>query len=107
MALRVGEVQRVGFAGDETDQALVGLHHRLVDGFAVQTFGGVEFQRAVVAQHIGGAHLGDHVGRDQHDDLVEPFLRRDLLRHDFAETSQQDAWSSRSAPHVLAPDLQA
>ena len=106
MALRVGQVQRVGFAGDEADEAFVGLQHRLVHGLAVQTFGGVEFQRAVMAQHVGGAHLGDHVGGDQHDDLVEPLLRRDLLRHDFAETSQQDAWSSRSAPHVLAPDLQ-
>ena len=81
--------------------------HRLVDGVAVQTFGGVEFERAVDAQHVGGADLRHHVGGDQHDDLVEPVLRADLLRHDFAEPSQQDAWASRArSACVDIPNLQ-
>src|SRR4029079_19777819 len=36
----------------------------------------------------------------QHNDLVQPLLGGDLLRHGFAEPSQQDAGASRRAPHV-------
>ena len=41
MALRVRQVDRVGFAGDQADQAFVGLQDGLVDGFALEAFGGV------------------------------------------------------------------
>ena len=99
MALRVVQIERRRFAGDEADQALMRAQHGAVHGFAVEAFGGVEFERGVDAQHIGGAHLGHHVGRDQHHDLVEAFLCGDLLRHGFTEPSQQDAGASRRAPH--------
>ena len=100
MALRVREVERRRLAGDEADQAFMRAQHRAVHGVAVQTFGGVEFERVIDAQHIGRADLGHHVGRDQHHDLVQPLLGGDLLRHGFAEPSQQDAGASRRAPHV-------
>ena len=41
MGLRVRQVDRIGFARHQADQALVGLQHGLVDGFALQAFGGV------------------------------------------------------------------
>ena len=41
MGLRVRQVDRVGLARHQADQALVGLQHGLVDGFALQAFGGV------------------------------------------------------------------
>ena len=100
MALRVGEIERRRLAGDEADEALMRAQHGSVHGVAVQTFGGVEFERVIDAQHIGRADLGHHVGRDQHHDLVQPLLGGDLLRHGFAEPSQQDAGASRRAPHV-------
>ncbi|MGX0998611.1 hypothetical protein AB7M38_005903 [Bradyrhizobium diazoefficiens] len=100
MALRVVQIERRRLAGDEADQALMGAEHGMVHRLAVQTFGGVELERVVDAQHIDRAHLGHHVGGDQHHDLVQPLLGRDLLRHGFAEPSQQDAGTSRRAPHV-------
>ena len=100
VALRVAQVERGRLAGDQADQALMRAQHGAVDGVAVETFGGVEFERVVDAQHIDRADLGHHVGRDQHHDLVQPLLGGDLLRHGFAEPSQQDAGASRRAPHV-------
>ena len=101
MALRVVQIERRGLAGDQADQAFMRAQHRAVNGVAVEAFGGVEFERVVDAQHIGRAHLGHHIGRDQHHDLVQAFLCGDLLRHGFAEPSQQDAGASRRAPHEL------
>ena len=103
VALRVVQVKRRGLARHQADQALMRAQDGSVHRVAVEAFGGVEFQRIVDAQHIGRAHLGHHVGGDQHHDLVQPFLGRDLLRHGFAEPSQQDAGASRRAPHVLVP----
>src|SRR5262249_21654471 len=89
-------------AGDEADETLMSAEHRMVDGFPLQTLGGVKFECVVDAQHVDRAHLGHHVGRDQHHDLVQSLLRADLLRHGFAEPSQQDAGTSRRAPYVLS-----
>src|SRR5476649_1403180 len=74
--------------------------HGAVDRVAVEAFGGVEFQRVIDAQHVGRADLRHHIVSDQHHDLVEALLSADLLRHGFAEPSQQDAGTSRRAPHV-------
>ena len=101
VALRVVQVERGRFAGDQADQALMRAQHRPVHGVAVEAFGGVEFERVVDAQHIAGADLGHHVGRDQHHDLVQSLLGADLLRHGFAKPSQQDAGASRRASHDL------
>jgi hypothetical protein len=57
----------------------------MVHGGAVETFGGVELEGVVNAQHIDRADLGHHVGGDQHHDLVQSFLGADLLRHGFAK----------------------
>ena len=59
-----------------------------MDGVTVQAFGGVQLEHAVRPKDIDGAHLRHHVGGDQYDNLVEPFLRIDWLRHDFAEPSE-------------------
>ena len=99
MALCVAQIEWRRLAGDQADQALMGAEHGVVHGLAIETFGGVELQRVVDAQHVDRAHLGHHVGGDQHHDLVQPLLGRDLLRHGLAEPSQQDAGTSRRAPH--------
>ena len=101
VALRVVQIERRGFAGDEADQALMRAQHGAVHGVAVEAFGGVELEGVIDAQHIDRADLGHHIGRDQHHDLVQPLLGRDLLRHGFAKPSQQDAGASRRAPHTL------
>ena len=101
MALRVVQIERRRLAGDEADQALMRAQHRAMHGVAVEALGGVKLERIVDAQHVAGADLGHHIGRDQHHDLVQSLLRADLLRHGFAEPSQQDAGASRRAPHVL------
>ena len=74
VALRVAQIERIGFAGDEADEAFMRAQHGAMHGVAVEAFGGVELQRVIDAQHIGRADLGHHIGRDQHHDLVQPFL---------------------------------
>ena len=103
MALRVRQVDRVGFARDQADQAFVRAQHGLVDGLLVEAFGGVELERAVDAQHVDGADLRHHVGGDQHHDLVEAFLRADRLRHHFAKPAQQHARTAERATHDVIP----
>ena len=68
-------------------------------GIAIEAFGGVEFEGGIDAQHVDRADLRNHVGGDQHDDLVEAFLRADRLRHDFAEAAQQHARTAERATH--------
>src|SRR5580704_4424323 len=101
MALRVVEVERRSLAGDEADQALMRAQHGAVHGVAIKALGGVEFERIVDPQDVDRAHLRHHVGGDQHHDLVQTFLRGDLLRHGFAKPSQQDAGTSRRASHLF------
>ncbi len=99
MGLGVGQVDGVGLAGDQADQAFVGAQHGLVDRLPVEAFGRIELERAVDAQHVDGANLRHHVGGDQHHDLVEAILRADRLRHHFAETAQQYARTAQRAAH--------
>ena len=89
MVLRVGERERLGRSGDEADQPFAGQHRRQVNSFAIKPFGGEQLERAVGVRHIERAYLGDHVGGDENDNAVEARLRRDRLRHDLAEPSQQ------------------
>src|SRR3954453_8441736 len=72
-----------------------------VHGIAVKTLGGIKLERVFDAQHVFRTDLGHHIGRDQNHDLVQALLSADLLRHGFAEPSQQDAGTSRCAPHTL------
>ena len=99
MRLRVGQVDGARLARDQADQALVRAHHGVVHGVAIEALGGVEFERGIDAQHIDGADLRNHVGGDQHHDLVEAFLRADRLRHDFAKPAQQHARTAERAAH--------
>src|SRR3954470_24243032 len=78
-----------------------GLVHRV----GIEAFRSVELQRVIDPQYVDRAQLGHHVGGDHHHDSVEAYLRADLLRHHFAEPSQQDAGTSRRAPHVPTSSL--
>ena len=106
MILRVREIDRVGLARDQADQAFVRAQHRLMHRLFVQAFGGVELERAVDAQHVDGADLRHHVGGDQHHDLVQAFLRADRLRHHLAKPAQQHARTAERATHDVIPRIQ-
>ena len=99
MRLRVGEVDGGRLAGDQSDQPFIRAQHGMVHCVALEAFGGVEFERRIDAQHVDRADLRNHVGGDQHHDLVEAFLRADRLRHDFAEAAQQHARTAERATH--------
>ena len=103
MVLGFRQVDRVGLAGDQADQAFVRAQHGLVDRLLVEAFGGVQLERAVHAQHVDGADLRHHVGGDQHHDLVQAFLRADLLRHHLAKPAQQHARTAERATHDVIP----
>ena len=62
-----------------------------------EAFGGVEFEHAIGAQHVERAHFGHHVLGDLAHDAVEPLLRLERLRHQFAQPFQQNA---RAGGHV-------
>ena len=89
MMLGVGELQRLGLLGDQADQTLARLQMRVVDGLAVEAFGGEQLERAVAAAQIERAHLGHHVRGDQHHHLVEANLGALALGHHLAQASQQ------------------
>ena len=101
MLLRLREIDRIGLARDQADEAFVGADDGQVDGGAIEALGGVKLEGAVDAQDINRADLRNHVGGDQHNDLVEAFLRADRLRHHFAKPAQQHARTAeRATNHV-------
>ena len=102
MRLCVRQVDGGSLAGDQADQAFVGTQHGLMDGVALQSFGGIEFERGVDAQDIDRAHLRNHVCGDQHHDLVKALLRADRLRHHFAKSAQQHARTAERATHGVS-----
>jgi hypothetical protein len=99
VSLRVGERERLRLLGDGADEPFADAHLHHVHLRAVQPLGGVELELAVGARHVHGADLRDHVRGDQNDDLVEPLLRADRLRHHLAETAQQHARPAEGGPH--------
>ncbi len=99
MALGVGERERFGGRRDQADEALARAHGGQMHRFAVEALGCEQFERTVGARDIERADLGDHVGGDQNNDAVQARLRRDRLRHDLAEPSQQQSRSARRAHH--------
>src|SRR5207248_995287 len=64
-----------------------------------EAFGCIKLEGGIDAQHIDGADLRDHVGGNQHHDLVKALLRADRLRHDFAKPAQQHARTTKRATH--------
>ena len=91
MRLRVGQrLSGRAAGGNRADKALPNLQLRQMDGGRVQTFGGIEFEHAIGAQHIERAHFRDHVLRDLANNPVKALLRLKRLRHEFAEPLQQD-----------------
>ena len=77
--------------GDQADQTLAGLQMRVVHRLGVEAFGGEQLERAVAAAQIERAHLGHHVGGDQHHDLVEARLRALALGHHLAQAAEQQS----------------
>ena len=78
-----------------------------VDGLALEAFGRIELEHLARPHHIDRAHFGDHVGRDQHDDLVEPFLRRLGLRHDLAEPPEQNTRAEGGCNHQAVSSMRS
>ena len=110
VGLRVVQRQRLGGFCDQADKALARAHGGLVDGLALQALGGEQLQPQIGAQHIDRAHLRHHVGCDVHDDAIKARLCVHRLRHDFAESAQQQARSAGRAARgheriVLPPSL--
>ena len=99
MMLRVGELQRLGLLRDQADQTLTRLQMRIVDGLAVEAFGGEQLERAVAALQIQRAHFGHHVRGDQHHHLVEANLGALALGHHLAQASQQLSRGANSDGH--------
>ena len=99
MRLRVGKIERLRRCGDRADEALPHLQLRQMDGVLVQTFGGIEFENAIGAQHVDRAHFRDHVLRDLANDPVKALLRLERFRHQFAQPLEQDARTRREVSH--------
>ena len=87
MGLGVGELHRLAVLGDQADETLASLQMRVVHRLAVQAFGGEQLERGVAAAQIERAHLGHHVGGDQHHDLIETCLRALALGHHLAQAA--------------------
>ncbi len=91
MALRVGEIERLGRARDLAHQAFAEREAGLVHGRRVQAFGGEELERLVGRHEIDRAHLGHHVRGDDLDHAVEARLRADGLGHQLAHAPQENS----------------
>ena len=103
MRLRIRESERLGLAGDQADEPLAGAHGGEVHRLAIETFGCVEFERAILAQDVNRADFGDEIAGDQDDKPVQSLLRADGRGHHLAEAAQQNARSSESASHRSQP----
>ena len=71
---RVGEIDRLGGLRHQADQALAFAQARIVDGGAVEAFGGEQLQHLAGAAQIDGADFRHHVGGDDGDQLVQAHL---------------------------------
>ncbi len=92
VAGRVRQVDRFRGFADQTDQAFALFQAGVVDGGAVEAFGGEQFQDLAGAAQIDGADFRHHVGGDDGDELVQPHLGASLLRHDLAQAAQKQTW---------------
>lgn len=102
MRLGVGEVQRPRGGGDGAHKALAHLELGEVDGTGIETFGRIEFEHAIGAQHVDGTHFRDHVLRDLAHDLVKALLRLERLRHQFAQPLEKNARTRGEVSHRVA-----
>ena len=99
MLLGVGQRERLRAFRDQADEAFAPLHRREMDRLAVQALCGEKLKPSVGAQDIDRTDLGHHIGRDMRDDFIQPRLRADRLRHDFAEPAQQKTGTAQPATH--------
>ena len=97
MGLRLGQRQRPRMGRDVADQALADAQPRLVHRLGLQALGGEQLQHLAGAHDVGRADLGHHVGGDDGDDLVEPFLRLAAAGHHIAEAAEEQTGSGGPA----------
>ena len=84
MRFRLGEVQRFDILGNRSGQTFSHSHPRDVDGFGIETVGGVEFELAL-PQEIYRTHFARQaVGDDVHD-AIELVLGVMATRHDLMQ----------------------
>ena len=105
MRLRIGEIEWARMSGDVADETFADLEARRVNGGRFQALGCGKFKLPRTVHQIDGAHFRHHVGSDQHDNLVEPLLRAFRLRHDLAQTTEQNARTTDGARHQLRSRL--
>ncbi len=86
---RVGQIHRFSGFRHHADQALAFAHPRIMDGGAVEAFGGEQFQHLAGTAQIDGTDFRHHVGSDDADQFVQAHLGGGLLRHDLAQATQQ------------------
>ena len=97
----VGGVDDLAGARHAPHQPLAHTHTGLVNGFAVQTFSGAEFQCFFVAKQIDGAHFGAHAVGNQLSDLIKAGLPCIISCHGLAQTTQKlSAFGFRVLNHV-------
>ena len=90
---------------DVADETFANLQPRRMDGGRLQAFGGRKFKFPGIVDEIGRADFRDHVGRDQHDDLVETLLCAFGFRHDLAQPTEQNARTTNGGRHQLRSRL--
>ena len=99
----VVEAERFGLRRDQADEAFAQPERRHVHGAGREAAGREQLEGAVIAQHVERADVRVHVVGNETDDLVEPSLRSQRLRHGFAQLLQQharpaDRYGHRSRP---------
>ena len=92
-----------GGLGDAADEALADAQARAVHRVRIEALGGAELECALVALQVDGADLGDHVGGDEADHLVEPLLTVALACHHAPERAQEGSRSALLGHGVTPP----
>ena len=103
----LGEIEANRLPGNQAHEALAHFELGFVNRFALQTLRGIEFQQRARPHDIDRAHLGNHVAGDRRHNLVEPFLRRLLLRHHLAESTEEDTRAECGASHACSSGAHA
>ena len=93
MALRVRQVLHRGRRRRDADDALAHPQPRAPDRVRIEALCRGQFQRVAVAHRVDGAHLGRHLGGDQHREVLQRGAaagrwRRAAGGHHLAQPSQ-------------------
>jgi hypothetical protein len=89
--LCVGEREGTRRCGDYSDKALTDAQPRPMHGFRPESLGGEEFENFAGAHNIGRAHFCHHLGGNDANNAVEPFLCGPGTGHDIPKAAQKTA----------------